>query len=131
MSLWSTVRGLFGDNPSYAVVWREQSAGATVMRGEPISGKSDTDAISLVRARFMHIAADWAFWVLYRADDTMVTAEQGPKFAKWPGDFTHVATDSHVLHTLESVRRHRKPVSRPLHKVKLKRRGQTADSDRE
>jgi hypothetical protein len=131
MSLWSTVRGLFSDNSSYAVVWREHTSVGTVMRSELIIGKSDTDAISLVRARFMHVGADWTFWVLFRPDDTMVTAEQGPKFAKWLGDFTHVATDSHVLHTLQSVRRHRKAVSRPLHKVKLKKRGQTADSDRE
>jgi hypothetical protein len=131
MSLWETVRRLLQSNTSYAVIWREQAPGATVMHGEPIDGKSDADAISLVRARFMHIGYDWAYWVLYRANDTMVTAEQGPKFAKWPGDFAHIATDSHVLHTLESVRRHREPVSRPLHKVKLKSRGQTADSDRE
>jgi hypothetical protein len=131
MSLWSTVRRLFGEDASYAVVWREHASGGTVMRGEPIGGKSDTDAISLVRARFMHGGFDWAFWVLFRANDTMVAAEQGPRFTKWPGDFAHVATDSHVLHTLESVRRHHKAVSRPMHKVKLKRHGQTVDSDRE
>ena len=39
MSLWSTVRGLFGDNPSYVVVWREQSSVGTVMRGEPINAR--------------------------------------------------------------------------------------------
>jgi hypothetical protein len=100
------------------------------MKGEPIAGKSDMDAISLTRAQFMH-ARDCEFWVLFRADDRMLTAEQGPKFGKWQGDFTHIASDSHVLHTLQSVRRHRKGVSRPLHKVRLKRRGQTADSDRE
>jgi hypothetical protein len=131
MSFWSAVRGLFGDSHSYAVIWREQISGGTLMRGEPIIGKSDTDALSLVRARFMHAGHDWAFWVLFRPDDTMLMAEQGPRFTRWPGDFAHVSTDSHVLHTLESVRRHRKSVSRPLHKVRLKKHGQTADSDRE
>jgi hypothetical protein len=127
MSLWSAVRGLFGDHPQYAVIWREHGATGTVMKGEPISGASDTDAISLVRARFMHSGTDCTFWVLFRPNDSMVTAEQGPKFAKWLGDFAHIGSDSHVLHTLESLRRHGKPVSRPLHKVKLKTRGQAAE----
>jgi len=48
MSLWSKVRSLFGENTSYTVVWREQVPGGALMRGEPISGNSDTDAISLV-----------------------------------------------------------------------------------
>jgi hypothetical protein len=129
MSLWSTVRGLFGGGNSYAVVWREQGSGGTVMKGEPIYGTSDTDAISLVRARFMHGGFDWTFWVLFRPNDTMVTAEQGPRIAKWLGDFAHVGTDSHVVHTLESLRRHRTAVSRPLHKVKLKTRGHAGEPE--
>jgi len=124
MTLWSTVRGLFGGRAkSYALVWREHSAQGTIMKGEPIAGKSDTDAISLVRAKFMHVAPDWTFWVLFRPDDTMVSAEQGPKIAKWLGDFTHVGSDSHVQSTLQSVRRHGIGVNRPLHKVRLKSKG--------
>jgi hypothetical protein len=105
------------------LVWREHTAQGAVMKGEPIDGNSDTDAISLVRAKFMHVGPDWTFWILFRPDDGMVTAEQGPKIAKWLGDFTHVGTDSHVLSTLQSVRRHGTGVSRPLHKVKLKSKG--------
>jgi hypothetical protein len=127
MSFWSKVRGLFGARPTYIVVWREHVAAGTIMKGEPISGKSDTDAISLVRARFMHVDPDWTFWILFRPDNGVVTAQQGPKFAKWFGDFTHVSSDSHVMHTLESVRRHGASVSRPLHKVRLKSRGQRDD----
>jgi hypothetical protein len=131
MSLWSTVKGLFGDRATYAVVWREHASAGAVMRGEPIDGKSDMDAISLVRARFMHMGSDWSFWVLFRPNDSMVTAEQGPKISKWPGDFAHVAAESHVQHTLESLRRHGKPVSRSLHKVRLKKREQPAEADEE
>ena len=129
MSLLSSLRGLFGRGARYALVWREQAASGTVMKGEPIEGKSDTDAISLVRAKFMHVAPDWTYWVLFRPNDTMVTAEQGPKIAKWLGDFAHVGADSHVQSTLASLRRHRVAVSRPLHKVKLKIRGQPADNE--
>jgi hypothetical protein len=93
------------------------------MKGEQIEGKSDTDAISLVRAKFMHVPPEWTFWVLFRPDDTMVSAEQGPKIAKWLGDFVHVGSDSHVLSTLQSLRRHKTAVSRPLHKIKLKSKG--------
>lgn len=126
MSIWAAIRAIFGQGSFYSLVWREHASGGALMKGEPVFGKSDTDAISLVRARFMHAGPDWAFWVLFRPDETMVTAEQGPKFAKWPGDFTHIATESHVLHTMESVRRHGKAVSRPLHKIKLKTRGQAS-----
>ncbi len=128
MSLWSTVRGLLGGaRSSYALVWREYSAQGTIMRGEPIDGRSDADAISLVRAKFMHVGPDWTFWVLFRPDDTVVTAEQGPKIAKWPGDFVRVGSDSHVQSTLQSIRRHKAGVSRPLHKVRLKTRGSNVE----
>lgn len=99
------------------------------MKGEPIEGKSDMDAISLVRAKFMHVAPDWTFWVLFRPDDTMVSSEQGPKIAKWLGDFTHVGSESHVQSTLQSLRRHGSTVSRPLHKVKLKARGSNPETE--
>ena len=128
MSLWSQPRGLLGGAVTYAVVWREHTAQGAVMKGEPIAGKSESDAISLVRAKFMHIGPDWTFWALFRQNDTMVTAEQGPKIAKWPGDFTHVGNDSHVLSTLKSIRTRKAPVSRPLHKVKLKSRGNKSES---
>ena len=94
------------------------------MKAEPIAEKSDAGAISIVRAKFMHVAPDWTFWVLFRPDDSMFTAEQGPKIGKWLGDFVHVGSDSHVQSTLQSLRRHGKAVSRPLHKIKLKSRGQ-------
>lgn len=123
MSLWSNLQGLFGKRSSYALVWREHTAQGAVMKGVPIEGKSDTDAISLVRAKFMHVGSDWTFWVLFRPDDAMVSAEQGPKIAKWLGDFVHVGSDSHVQSTLQSVRRHKTAVSRPLHKIKLKTKG--------
>ena len=122
MSLWYNLQELFGKRSSYALVWREHTAQGAVMKGEPNEGKSDTDAISLVRAKFMHVGPDWTYWVLFRPDDTMVSAEQGPKIGKWLGDFTHVGNDSHVQSTLQSVRRHGTSVSRPLHKVKLKAR---------
>jgi len=131
MSLWSTLQGIFGQRPPYALVWREHGAQGTVMKGEPIEGKSDTDAISLVRAKFMHVNPDWTFWVLFRPDDAMVTAEQGPKIAKWLGDFVHVATESHVQSTLQSVRRHRAGVSRPLHKIRLKSKGVNSQTESE
>jgi hypothetical protein len=128
MSIWSTLQGIVGGKrATYVLVWREHVAHGAVMKGEPIDGKSDTDALSLVRAKFMHVPPDWTFWVLFRPDDAMVTAEQGPKIAKWLGDFARVGADSHVLSTLASVRRHNTPVSRPLHKVKLKGRGSSPD----
>ena len=127
MSLWSNLQGLFVKRPSYALVWREHTAQGAVMKGEPIEGKSDTDAISLVRARFMHVGTDWTFWVLFRPDDTVVSAEQGPKIAKWLGDFVRVGSDSHVQSTLQSIRRHRAAVSRPLHKIRLKMRGSSPE----
>ena len=123
MSFWSALRGLFGGRASYALVWREHGAAGPVMKGVPIEGKSDTDAISLVRAKFMHVPPEWTFWILFRPDDTVVSAEQGPKVGKWLGDFVHVGSDSHVQSTLQSVRRHRAAVSRPLHKIRLKMRG--------
>src|SRR5262249_39248858 len=100
-----------------------------VMKGEPIASKSDAASISHVRTRFLHAGDHWTFWVLFRPDDTMVTAEQGPGIAKWLGDFAHVARDSHVEHTLQSLRRHGKPVTRPLHKVKLQSRGPQAEPE--
>ena len=127
MSLWSNLQGLFVKRPSYALVWREHTAQGAVMKGEPIEGKSDTDAISLVRARFMHVGTDWTFWVLFRPDDTVVSAEQGPKIAKWLGDFVRVGSDSHVQSTLQSIRSHRAAVSRPLHKIRLKMRGSSPE----
>ena len=129
MSLWSTMKGMFGQRAAYALVWREHTAQGAVMRGEPIEGKSDTDAISLVRAKFMHIPPDWTFWILFRPDDTMVSAEQGPKIAKWLGDFVHVGSDSHVQSPLQSVRRHAAAVSRPLHKIRLKTRGTPSEPE--
>ena len=122
MSLWSRLQGWLGKRDAYALVWREHTAQGAVMKGEPIEGKSDTDAISLVRAKFMHVGPEWTFWVLFRPNDTMVSAEQGPKIGKWFGDFVHVGSDSHVQSTLQSIRRHATGVSRPLHKIRLKSR---------
>lgn len=131
MSLWSALRGLFGGQKSgYALVWREQSAEGAIMQGESMPAKTDALAISDVRAKFMHAGADWAFWILFRPDDTLVTAERGPAFPKWAGDFAHITKDSHVRHTLESVRRHGGPVHRPLHSVRLKRFGRPAAPDK-
>ena len=123
MSLWTALRGLFGGGSGYAVVWREHTTEGVVMKGDLIPGKSDPDAISLVRAKFMHVGPDWAFWALFRSNDTLVTAEQGPRISKWPGEFAHVASDSHVRSTLEAIRRKKTAVARPLHKVKLQSRG--------
>src|SRR5262245_21265263 len=124
MSFWSDLQGILSaKRTSYALVWREQSSQGTVMKGEPISGKSDTDALSLDRARFMHIDPIWTFWILFRPNDSIVTAERGPQIENWPGDFMHVGADSHVLSTLQALRRRHGPVARPLHKVKLKGRG--------
>jgi hypothetical protein len=131
MSVWANLRGLLGGARPYALVWREHTAQGTVMKGEPVTEKSDAAAISSVRAKFMHVEPHWTFWALFRPDDTMVTAEQGPGIAKWFGDFAHIGNDSHVRHTLESVRRHRKPVSRPLHKVRLKSRMPEPESEPE
>ncbi len=122
MSLKTVLGSLFGRRGPYALVWREHSSEGTIMKGEPIAGKSDADAISLVRAKFMHGIVDWSFWVLFRPNDTMLTAEQGPRIGKWNGDFARVNSDPHVQSTLQAFRRHNKPVNRPLHKVKLKSR---------
>src|SRR2546425_979252 len=118
MSLWSTLRGLVGGSRPYALIWREHTSQGATMKGEPIAEKSDPGAISIVRAKFMHVEPHWTFWTLFRPDDTMLAAEQGPKIAKWLGDFAHVGSDSHVLSTLESLRRHARAVSRPLTKIK-------------
>jgi hypothetical protein len=125
MSLWSMLRGLFGGAKGFALVWREQTPDGAIMRGELIREKAEAGALSEVRARFRHQFADlpWAFWCLFRPNDSLVTAEQGPKIKKWAGDFSKVSSDMHVAHTLESLRKHGKPVSRPLHRVKLKDRG--------
>ena len=40
---------LGGNRTTYVVVWREYTPQGTVMKGEPLDGKSDTDALSLVR----------------------------------------------------------------------------------
>jgi hypothetical protein len=129
MSLLANLRGLLGGGQRYALIWREHTSQGAVMKGEPIAESSDAAAISTVRAKFMHVEPHWSFWALFRPDDTLVTAEQGPRIGKWLGDFAHVGSDSHVQHTLQSVRRHGKAVSRPLHKVRLKSRTPEPDGD--
>lgn len=132
MSLWSSLQRLFGGRSStYALVWRDHTAQGTLMKGERIAANTDAGAISDVRAKFMHRGSDWTFWVLFRPNDTMVTAEQGPKIGKWLGDFARVGSDSHVQSTLQAFRRHNKPVNRSLHKVKLKSRGPKPEPEAE
>lgn len=130
MSLLSKLQGLLGGGrSSYALVWREYTEQGSIMRGEPIAEKSDSGAITVVRTQFMHVEPTWMFWALFRPNDSFVTAEQGPKFGKWLGDFAHVASDSHVTSTLASIRRHRAKVARPLHKVRLQ--SKTKQGERE
>ena len=105
MSIWSTILRIFGtEQCSYMVVWREDTPAGTFMKGEPIAGKSDSDAISLVRAKFMHIGPDWTFWVLFRHDESVVTSQAGPKIEQWPHTKSRVHTDSHVQSTFRALR---------------------------
>ena len=124
MSFLSTLKTLIsGESASYVVVWREYTADQTTMRAEPIPAKSDAEAIAMVRSRCTQSGANWVFWVLFRPDDEMVTAERGPQISKWPHSFNRVGTDMHVQSALRAFRADGKPVHRSLKKVMLKDRG--------
>lgn len=121
--MWSILRRLFGGSTHYALVWREHTNDGAVMKAELYRERSDEYAVAEARSRFHERSnCDWVFWCLFRPDDSLLRSEQGPKIRKWHGDFNAITADTHVLHTLQAVRRDRKPVIRPLHRVKLQGR---------
>jgi len=124
MSFLSTLKELISGRPeTYAVVWREHTTDQTTMRAEPIPGKSDAEAIAMVRSRCTQSGSNWVFWVLFRPDNEMVTAERGAQISTWPHSFSRVGTDSHVQSTLRAFRTEGKPIHRVLKRVTLKDRG--------
>ena len=124
MSLLDTLKTLLSGEPApYVVVWREYTPDQTTMRAEPIPAKSDSEAIAMARSRCTQSGSNWVFWVLFRPDDEMVTAERGAQISTWPHSFGRVGTDSHVQSTLRAFRTEGKPIHRALKKVTLKDRG--------
>ena len=124
MSLLDALKTLISrESQTYAVVWREYAAEQTTMRAEPIPAKSDSEAIAMARNRCVQSGSSWVFWVLFRPDDEMVTAERGAQISTWPHSFSRVGTDSHVQSTLRAFRTEGKPIHRALKKVMLKDRG--------
>jgi hypothetical protein len=124
MSLLDTLKSLISRGPTpYVVVWREYAPDQTTMRAEPIPAKSDSEAIAMARSRCTQSGSNWVFWVVFRPDDEMVTAERGAQIAGWPHSFNRVGTDSHVQSTLRAFRTDGKPIHRSLKRITLKDRG--------